>query len=278
MTRPGDWGGRWGMCGGVWGQGSPVTVTPWMGRRYWIYDNWKGGGGWYNVRDERKCTFLVPRMVKEQRWAGVKQTNNMKAVHRRYIGVCVPVCECVRFAFSSRFWLAASEVYSSGATQDRKLTYKNGGTDCERYGNQGRSQDGRHWQARKLVFELTGIITLLNLLWSHGDSQVWTAFQDRKDTPEVSPCTDAAVYGSRVKPRIPSQYFKSATCWPTTRLSSSIHTLLPSLLACVLIYWVSWAYLLRLFRPKQAWWQHAYCDFWYFCCKTFPIQKVQCII
>lgn len=103
--------------------------------------------------------------------------------------VCVPVCECLRFAFSSRFWLTASEVYCSGATQDRKLTYKNGGTDCERYGSQGRSQDGRHWQARKWVFELTGIITLLNLLWSHGDSQVWTAFQDRKRTSEVSPCT-----------------------------------------------------------------------------------------
>lgn len=92
------------------GQGIPVTVTPRMGLRYCMRHDLKGAGGdeswgWTQMHVPSASDTFVGKLA--------KLANNRK-VNRASQLVC--------YAFSSRFWLRAKTVYSSGATQDRKLT------------------------------------------------------------------------------------------------------------------------------------------------------------
>ena len=125
-----------------------------------------------------------------QEW---QQPNNTKAVHLCY-RLCVCVCVCVSLSHP---------VFGSQPVRSTPLARHKTGSQHKRMGglwghrSQGRSQDSRHWQGRKLLFQLTGtpsdksLINLLNFVWSRSDS---TSLESIPVTSSLSSCTNALIW------------------------------------------------------------------------------------
>lgn len=160
MTSAGDWGGRWGICGGRGGRG---FQSQWLLR-------WNSGIEF--------CTFwMEPAVMSSWGWTQmqvpsasdtlVRKSWNWQTIQRWT--VCVNVCI-----------LLSHPGFGSQPTQSTPLARHKTGSSHKRMGgltarghrSQSRSQHRTHWRGWKF----TRAITLLCFLWSHSEGdQVWSA-------------------------------------------------------------------------------------------------------